>query len=125
MYNQILFFLVLLLFFSVLSTGCATKEDGLLVIRNETPMYLVGKTYTTNSLKLQDNFGVSPNDKLVLSRYHISRNEQTQYLRQLVQLQLQSNNCVIYLDEKEIADLATGGPNIVIHIKKNLFNNCN
>lgn len=122
MYKQLLIFL---LFYTALSTGCANKEDGLLVIRNETPMYLVGKTYTTESLKLQDNFGVSPNDKLVLSRYHIARKDQTQYLRQLVQLQLQSNNCVIYLDENEIADLATGGPNIVIHIKNNLFNNCN
>ena len=118
-------FLISLVFCSILLTGCAYKEDGLLVIRNETSMYLVGKTYTKDSLNLQDNFGVSPNDKLVLSRYHISRKDQTQYLRQLVQLQLQSNNCVIYLDEKEIADLATGGPNIVIHIKKDLFNNCN
>jgi len=118
-------FLISLLICASVLTSCARKEDGLLVIRNETPMYLVGKTYTKDSLNLQDNFGVSPNDKLVLSRYHITRREQTQYLRQLVQLQLQSNNCVIYLDEKEIADLSTGGPNIVIHIKKELFNNCN
>ena len=118
-------FLISLVICTSLLTACTRKEDGLLVIRNETPMYLVGKTYTKDSLNLQDNFGVSPNDKLVLSRYHITRREQTQYLRQLVQLQLQSNNCVIYLDEKEIADLATGGPNIVIHIKMELFDNCN
>ncbi len=122
MHKQFLIALVICANFLV---GCARKEDGLLVIRNETPMYLVGKTYTTDTLELQGNFGVSPNDKLVLSRYHIARKEQTRYLRQLVQLQLQSNNCVIYLDENEIADLATGGPNIVIHIKKDLFNNCN
>ena len=106
------------------SAACTYKESGYLILRNETPFFLVGKTYTTDKLTLDENFAVSPNDKIILARFNLALDEQSDYLRQLVQLQIQSNECVIYLDEREIYEVTTGGPNLVINVKPELFSDC-